>query len=72
MTWKKYPCFKELTTEQDFVDYLFSLYGKFEETYQVYQELLYSFQNNNVQVLESNLNINLIIFLNMWCHLLKH
>lgn len=56
-TWKKYSCFKELTTEQDIVDYLVSLDPEFEETYQVYQDLLYALQNNNVQVLESTLNM---------------
>ena len=56
-SWKKYPCFKELTTEQDIVDYLVSIDIEFEETYQVYQDLLYAIQNNNIQVLESTLNM---------------
>lgn len=55
--WKKYPCFKNLTTEQDIVDYLVSLDSEFEETYQIYQDLLYAFQNNNLSVLETTLNI---------------
>jgi transposase len=54
--WKRYKCFKELTTEQDIVDYLVSLDKEFEETYQVYQNLLYSFQNNNINTLEETLN----------------
>lgn len=55
-SWKKYPCFKNLTTEQDIVDYLVSLDSEFEETYQIYQDLLYAFQNNNLSVLEATLN----------------
>ena len=54
--WKKYPCFKNQTTEQDIVDYLISLDIEFEETYQIYQDLLYAFQNNNFTVLETTLN----------------
>ena len=55
-SWKRYKCFKDLTTEQDIVDYLVSLDSEFEETYQVYQDLLYAFQNNNIRVLEDTLN----------------
>ena len=55
-SWKRYKCFKELTTEQDIVDYLISLDKEFEETYGVYQDLLYAFQNNNINVLEDTLN----------------
>ena len=55
-TWKKYPCFNDLTTEQDIVDYLVSLDSELEETYQVYQDLLYAFQNNNFNVLDATLN----------------
>ena len=54
--WKRYKCFKELTTEQDIVDYLVSLDKEFEETYQVYQDLLYAFQNNNINILKDTLN----------------
>ena len=55
-SWKKYPCFKNLTTEQDIVDYLVSLDNEFEDTYQIYQDLLYAFQNNDIKVLEATLN----------------
>ena len=55
-TWKKYPCFNDLTTEQDIVDYLVSLDSELEETYRVYQDLLYAFQNNNFNVLDATLN----------------
>ena len=55
-SWRRYKCFKNLTTEQDIVDYLVSLDKEFEETYQVYQDLLYAFQNNNINVLEDTLN----------------
>ena len=53
---EKVPCFKNLTTEQDIVDYLVSLDSEFEQTYQIYQDLLYGFQNNNLSVLEATLN----------------
>ena len=56
--WKKYPYFKNLTTEQDIVDYLVELDPHLEETYQIYQDLLYAFQNNNLVVLETTLNKN--------------
>lgn len=56
-SWKRYKCFKELTTEQDIVNYLVSLDKEFKDTYQVYQDLLYAFQNNNINVLENVLNI---------------
>ena len=55
-SWRRYKCFKNLTTEQDIVDYLVSLDKEFEETYQIYQDLLYAFQNNNFTVLETTLN----------------
>ena len=55
-SWRRYKCFKNLTTEQDIVDYLVSLDKEFEETYGVYQDLLYAFQNNNINVLEDTLN----------------
>ena len=53
---EKVPWFKNLTTEQDIVDYLVSLDSEFEQTYQIYQDLLYAFQNNNLTVLEATLN----------------
>ena len=56
--WKKYPCFKHLTTERDIVNYLTSLDNQFEETYQIYQDLLYAFQNNDFTVLETTLKQN--------------
>lgn len=55
-SWKKYPCFKNLTTEQDIVDYLVSLDVEFEETYQIYQDLLYALQSKDLSVLEATLN----------------
>ena len=55
-SWKKYPCFKNLTTEQDIVDYLVSLDVEFEETYQIYQDLLYALQNKDLNVLKATLN----------------
>jgi len=54
--WRKYTCFKDLTTELDIVNYLVSLDKELEETYQVYQDLLYAFQNDNLTVLEETLN----------------
>ena len=56
--WKRYICFNELTTEQDIVDYLVSLDTQFENTYQVYQDLLYALQSNNLKLLKITLNNN--------------
>lgn len=56
--WKRYKCFKQLTTEQDIVDYLISLDNEFKETYYVYQDLLYAFQNNDFNLLQTTLNNN--------------
>jgi len=56
--WKRYICFNELTTEQDIVDYLVSLDTQFENTYQVYQDLLYALQSNNLKLLKETLNNN--------------
>ena len=53
---EKVSCFKNLTTERDIVDYLVSLDSKFEHTYQIYQNLLYAFQNNDLTVLKATLN----------------
>ena len=54
--WKRYTCFKNLTTELDIVNYLISLDTELESTYQVYQDLLYAFQNDDLKVLNSILN----------------
>jgi len=54
--WRKYTCFKDLTTELDIVNYLVSLDKELVETYQVYQDLLYAFQNDNLTVLEETIN----------------
>ena len=54
--WRKYTCFKDLTTELDIVNYLVSLDKELEGTYHVYQDLLYAFQNDNLTVLEETIN----------------
>ena len=53
--WKKYTCFDNLTTELDVVNYIVSLDKELMNTYQVYQDLLYAFQHNDINMLEKAL-----------------
>ena len=46
-TWSKFRCFKNLMTETDVVDYLLSKDKFFENTYDIYQEILYHLQHRN-------------------------
>ena len=55
-SWKKYLCFKNLTTEVDIVDYLVNLNPKLKASYNLYQNILYALQNKNYQLLETILN----------------
>ncbi len=57
-SWKKFTCFDHLMTEVDVVDYLVNSNEELKNTYQVYQDLLYAFQNNDYKVLETSLNNN--------------
>ena len=45
--WSKFRCFKNLMTETDVVDYLLSKDKFFENTYDVYQDILYYLQYKN-------------------------
>ena len=57
-SWKKFTCFDHLMTEVDVVDYLVNTNEELKNTYQVYQDLLYAFQNNDYKILETSLNNN--------------
>jgi transposase len=57
-SWKKFTCFDHLMTEVDVVDYLVNSNEELKNTYHVYQDLLYSFKNNDFKVLEASLNNN--------------
>ena len=54
--WKKFKCFDNLMTEVDVVDYLINSNERLKNTYQVYQDLLYAFQHNDFNALNSSLN----------------
>ena len=60
--WKRFTCFQNLMTELDVVNYLIGLSNELKETYNLYQDLLYSFKNNDKAKLElalSNDNDNI-------------
>ena len=46
-SWKKFRCFKELMTEIDVVDYLLNKNQFFENSYDLYQDILYHLQSRN-------------------------
>ena len=46
-SWKKYFCFKNLMTEADIVDYLIRKDNIFNNTYHLYQDLLYYLQHRD-------------------------
>lgn len=46
-TWNKFRCFKNLMTEVDVVDYLLSKDKFFENSYDLYQDILYHLQHRN-------------------------
>lgn len=48
-SWKKLRCFKDLMTEIDVVDYLLSKDKFFENTYNLYQDILYYLQHRNYE-----------------------
>lgn len=56
--WKKFVCFNSLMTEVDVVDYIVNSNEVLKNTYQIYQDLLYAFQNNDFHVFNSSLNNN--------------
>lgn len=46
-SWKKFICFKDLMTEIDVVDYLINKYKFFENSYNLYQDILYYLQHRD-------------------------
>ena len=54
--WKKYWCFDKMMTQSDIVDYLINVNKELNETYEVYQSLLYSLKHNEYHLLETALN----------------
>ena len=56
--WKRFTCFNELMTELDIVNYLIETNKELDDTYQLYQDLLYSIKNNNSKLLNDTLNNN--------------
>ena len=54
--WKKYRCFDHLMTQTDIVIYLINLNKELKDTYEMYQNILYSIKNNKISDLEIILN----------------
>ncbi len=46
-SWKKFRCFKDLMTEIDVIDYLLSKSSILENTYDLYQDILYYLQHRD-------------------------
>ena len=44
--WRKSTCFNDLMTQSDIVNYLINISSKLNETYEVYQNILYAIKNN--------------------------
>jgi len=54
--WKKWCCFDNLMTQSDIVNYLVNTNIELKETYEVYQNILYSLKNNDFNQLEMLIN----------------
>lgn len=54
--WRKFTCFKYLMTEVDVVNYLISLDSELLNTYNIYQDLLYSLKKKKYDLLYNSLN----------------
>ena len=54
--WRKYKCFDNLMTQQDVVNYLINTSEELKQTYNIYQDILYSFQNKSYEKLKQALN----------------
>ena len=54
--WRKWRCFDKLMTQSDVVSYLINTHKELKETYQIYQNILYSIKNNKYNNLEVILN----------------
>jgi len=57
-SWKKFRCFKNLMTETDVVDYLLSKDKVFENTYNLYQDILYYLQHRDYEGFDKIINYN--------------
>ena len=53
--WRKFTCFNDFMTETDVVNYLTEINNELDNTYQLYQDLLYSIKNNNLKMLNITL-----------------
>ena len=56
--WLKYTCFNNLMTQSSVVNYLINIDKELLNTYEVYQNILYSIKNNKYKELETILNNN--------------
>lgn len=56
--WKKWRCFDNLMTQSDVVNYLINTNNQLKETYEIYQNILYSIKNNKYDELKIILNKN--------------
>ena len=54
--WRKYTCFNNLMTQSSVVNYLINIDKELLNTYEVYQNILYSIKNNKYNNLEIILN----------------
>ena len=54
--WRKYTCFNNLMTQSSVVNYLINIDKELLNTYEVYQNILYSIKNNKYNELEIILN----------------
>lgn len=55
-SWKKFRCFKNLMTETDVVDYLLKKDTFFENSYDLYQDILYHLQHRDYKGFEQVIN----------------
>ena len=55
-SWKKFKCFKSLITEIDVVDYLINKDTLFENSYDLYQDILYHLQHRDYEGFNSVIN----------------
>jgi len=53
--WRKFTCFNDFMTEMNVVNYLTEINIELDNTYQLYQDLLYSIKNNNLKMLNITL-----------------
>ena len=56
--WRKYTCFNNLMTQSSVVNYLINIDKELLNTYEIYQNILYSIKNNKYKELETILNNN--------------